>query len=714
MNRFDLEFLNFLAQQQNPRPFLIPYLTHLSHPPWGALDEPGFSVAFFKIKKLLAGEDDLGLLFERFLLAWLLADKAHGPPWAASFLKKHLDLNRHFPDVAWETILGGTWTDAPVLMVAGGKGEIHHFMAGRFQGENKKDLLPQWAIPLLDNESLTTLHHAAEAAAAIHPLKKGTRLYIFPLAAANARFQITGSSLGLPAAIGFLKVLTGEKIAPKLLATGSVDPKGCVGKIEGLREKRLCASGEDRFSLLLFPEENAPISANDAVETLPVATLEEAWMFARWHVPGNGKRLVALSAMLSDPHAFLDHMKSVDSSWVKYQAVRGKFSGILEQIAASAELFAPFVSHLNAKIANWQLKDAGIYCDFISEYLFERAAAGAPLSAFGYACATLALANHTGDVMAGRAAANRANRLFPRARSADVNLCADFFNYRLVSLHNEYRFDCAFPEDLRQLLAMLESRYQCQCEVGCPTDTVLARLYGTVAQNYGFCGPGHLANTEKYAHLSMTAFGGGKVPEYCRDVLRQYAYLIYALLDAQDHLRARDSLFAFLGAADWQQVHKLRDENRLNIWQHAALSRFLADVADHQPAAAYLDWCSQGRKLFTNPDHPRQLWTFNLGRIALHLNRPDPAVRWFKKSLKLCLHNQRRATIYVMALLPFSALWHMGVTDAYGSNSAINKVIETALKLNASHFESLAGAGMEAALEQIWQCPQRLFPFSYR
>ena len=319
-------------------------------------------------------------------------------------------------------------------------------------------------------------------------------------------------------------------------------------------------------------------------------------------------------------------MNGIDSRWVKYCSDRGKFLKIIDEIASSARLFARFLFNLKSKIESRKLEDADVFCALVSDALFQKAAAGAPLSAFGYAVAALMLANHRGDTTAGQSAADKADRLFQTAVTGDVNLCAEFLNCRFVSFHNQYRFSPAFPDALRQMLKMLEARRRCQYEFGCPTDAVLARLYGTIAQNFGFCGPKHLPDTETYARMAMDAFGSGSIPEYLEDALRQHSYLTYAYLDAGNHPKAYANLLAFLGVTNWKGIEKLRIENRLSVWHHAALARFLADAAGPggcpEQKTQYLDWCARDQHVFSDREHPRQLWTFNHGANRLGVKPP--------------------------------------------------------------------------------------------
>lgn len=709
----DLQFYRFLATPEN-RPVLIDYLTDLQSAPWEGLDETAFAEAYRGIKRALAADPLLDPLFDRHLTAHCLLSGRNVPPWLVAFISEHMRLEDHFPEMEVHTLLDGRWAAVAVPMVIEGKGKIRWFMVGRIDRAPLPALWPPWAKSLIDRESRTAVADAARAARKRIHANPDASLYLFPLAVANDCCQFQGTSLGLPLAIGFMKVLADEPIAESLVASGAIDAAGAVGKVGGLHEKRSCALKDGRFSLLVYPSANHPLPRAAAMEALQVADLDQAWMFAGWYAPGNANRLAALSLMPKDPRAFVDGMNRVDSHWIRQLAQSGALTPVVARIAASADLFPRYVSNLEKTLDRWRLDDAETYLRLISDQTAARAAAAWPLTSFRFFTAALALANHRGDVKAAEAACQKADALFTEALRGDLNRCADYLNHRQVARHNRYRFKPELHAHLRRFLNMLEARHQVQRDFGCPTDPVLARLYGTIAQNFAFCGPMHLADTIRYAHLAMEAFGNGIVPEYRLDVLRQHAYLTYAHLDAADYRSARENLFAFMEVKDWDQVRQACSAGRLTHWHHAAMARYLADTGDQDAAADYLDWCRNHRDAMVAGEHPRQLWSYNLGRIALALNRKDAAEKWLEESLALCLGMQNRPTIAAMALLAVSALWKLRSIDAVCDGSTVDNLVATALRLNPDHFKPLAESDRESLLAGIWENPSQLFPFSYR
>lgn len=710
IDTLDLHYIKFLTTGKQQE-FLLDHLRRIESEPWQGLDQSAFVKAFDMIKTELALKPTHETLFERFLLAHLLVSRSQAPDWLNAFMAERLDQASHFPDMDPRIIYNGTWTSVrvPLISEATGKPSLQWFVAGAIQGGEIDDLWPAWASALLSKTSQEAIGMAAVAANQICPLDKGNTFFLFPLAASEGQGPIKGTSLGLPLALGLLHVASGLKISDQLLSTGAVKADGAIGPVTGLTEKRAIELNNERVSLFIYPAANSPLPNNDKFENLQADTLDQAWMFARLYAPGNGNRLAALAGMASDPQAFVDHMATVERHWIQELASRQALADVFGKVVLSPDLFHRFVSCVEAKLDGWQLDDAETYLNLLNSNALAEAHARSPLTCFRFYTAKLSLANHRGDVATARMACQEAESLFPIAKKGDLNRCVDFLNHRLVSRHNRFEFSPDLPAPLKEFVTMLEARYDRQSEFGCPTDTTLARLYGTMAQNYGFCGPADLKETLGYARKAEAAFGSGDVPEYRREALRQHSCLTYAFLDAGDVSAAQKSLFDFMETTDWNQVRKLRNDNRLTRWHHAAMARFIADTGDCERGKDYLDWC-QHHQLMKDTDHPRQLWTYNLGRIALLLDRPETATRLFLESQNLCLSKANRPTIYVMALLPMSLLDGMGE----GAGNELTAVIDTALTLNPAHFASLAGVDGSSLLESIRKAPESLFPFSYR
>jgi hypothetical protein len=709
----NLEFLRFLATE-GQLPFFVDYLTSFRASPWQGL-EPGVCVEFvLSIKHTLANNPSINLLFERYLLAHRLIADAQTPPEIIECIDAQISLERHFEGIQPKIFFNSRWACVPVPVTAEGKGYIRWFVVGCIEDEKLPALWPKWATPLMDQDSQSAVRVAAQAAFSNVSGNQNNSLYLFPLLMANERCQVYGSSLGLPLAIGFMQVLKNKPISGKFLATGAIHASGSVSEVQGLAEKQACASQYEHFSLFIYPSANHPMPAADSMEALQVDNLEQAWMFARWYQASNGNRLAALSLMAKDARAFLDNMNSVPWQWVRHLKHRGVLSTIIKDIVDSSALLLRYITNLEKQLDEWRLDEAGTYLSMLSGGAITHAGEKSPLAAFRCFNAALTLANHRGDTEAAETAVTNADGLFTRAMQGDLDLCADYLNRRQVARHNRFCFEPNLHGHLKKILKVLEARHATQCEFGCPTDTVLAGIYGTVAQNFAFCGPAYISKAVRYARMAIDAFGGGRVPEYMEDALRQHAYLAYAYLDAGDHMTARENLFAYLAVADWDQVRRMRKKGQMSCWHHAALARFLADTVDQEQAEDYLKWCQEQPALMQRNDHPHQLWAYNLGRIADSLGHAADAMQWFYKSRDMCIAMKNRPTIHVMALLPLSALATSVGTGSAAKGNLLQSIIDVACSLNASHFNRLSDLEEATALEGVRKSPEIFFPFSYR
>jgi len=336
-----------------------------------------------------------------------------------------------------------------------------------------------------------------------------------------------------------------------------------------------------------------------------------------------------------------------------------------------------------------------------------------PLSAFRFCTRNLALSNHRGDVSGALKWSKMADSLFDRAMKADINACADYLNNRFISLHNRYVFSPGFPENLKAILGCLEDRYRTQCAGGCVADRVLGELYGSIVQNFGFCGPKYLGDCEKYAELAMAAFGAEEVPELKDDMLRQYSYLVYTYLDAGQTGAARKALFRYLEIKSRYGFRKRLERKELSRWQHAVAARFFSDAEASKETDTYFHWGVENEKNIRDMGHPWQLWLYNMGRIAHKLNKLKEAKRLFSESLKLCLSEKSGPTVRVMALLPVACLRHIGHLPGKDFNKTYCIVKTAARGLNRKYFKILFEAEPETVLESVFNSPSTLFPFSY-
>jgi hypothetical protein len=653
-------------------------------------------------------------LFDLFLITRFLLAPSQAPDWTKSWFEDQIEIDRHLQGIDKRRIYEHRFCAVPVVSVCG-EAHIRYFITGLLKNQDETGLWPTWVDLLLDDIAKDTIHSAAEAAQRLISLPPVTSLYCYPLTTANGECQITGSSLGLSLAIGFMANLSDTPISNRLLATGSINKHGEINRVGNLDLKLRCAHRE-KFSVFLQPHQDLAGFPLQDLEAIPVADLSEAWLIASLYAPGRGHELLTFLQMLKNPNIFVNNMDHIDHTWVRW-ADRQKWEKVIKDITESCELLQDFVEKLDRVLKGWNLDAAGELSWLISRNMFQKMKSVSPLSAFRFCTLNLELSNHRGDDAAAKKWDNEGWALFPQALNADINACADFLNIRFVSRQNRYAFEPELPGKVADLLTCLEERYTVQSAGGCSTDPVLGRLCGSIAQNFAFCGAKYLSECEKYVHHAMQAFGNGKVPEYRNDYLRQFNYLVYARLDAGEIENARNALFCYLEVETWKDLRPRTLEKDLSAWHHAALARFLADSDLPVQKKNYFNSTRDIFEKILRNNHPWQLWLYNLGRIAAQLGFSDEAAKMYQKSIDLCLSDDLGHTVHVMALLPLKGLFELNrlKTNAEEAETAEKQIRQAAAMINPAYFSSLLGSDkLTGQFHKVAGHLQKYFPFSYR
>jgi tetratricopeptide (TPR) repeat protein len=266
----------------------------------------------------------------------------------------------------------------------------------------------------------------------------------------------------------------------------------------------------------------------------------------------------------------------------------------------------------------------------------------------------------------------------------------------------------------------MKSRYE-EAARFAPVDENMGKLYGSIAQNYGFCGPEHLDATIQSAKKAMRCFGGDQGPKSAahQDRQRQLNYMIYAYLDAGRWEDAEKKLMDYLEIEALDAAYPLLNDNGMDKFHHAVLARFFADCGSDANCKRFFDIVYPKRQM-ANKDHPWQLWAFNLGRIAETIGRKTEAGELYRESLMICLLEPKdsmdqRTTIVTMALLPLSRLRRVGAISDDKAQRCIQRARHAAAYLNPKHFRTfLDESDVDNALALVCQHPETFFPFTYR
>jgi hypothetical protein len=619
-----------------------------------------------------------------------------------------LPVDEWLAPLTWNQALAGTWRAAPVLLTAD-QAYCRYFMVGQVAGAALPAIWPDWADAVMDVRCRDALQTAAVLAKKLRPDMPGC--FVFPLTVPTASVQFTGASLGLSVALGLLMADRGMRQRPIIAACGCLDADGRVREVEQAAEKIGCAENSG-FHALVLPIGNHDRRLASALELLPVENLEEAWTLVRLYEPGRGRDLLRLADMLADPDAFVRQADLVEAGLIGWCRRHGKLTHLLACVFDNPQRVNLLIDKLDGCLKRRDLTAARVIADLTPVEQVKAIGTKWPVAALRLCTLSLALANHCGNVTAADRWIAAAEDLVAEALTTDLDTCAAYFNNRFVSLHNRYVFDPDLTVNPALLVTVLERRYKVLARAGCRVDRPLGELCGTLAQHCGFCGPMYLDACLDWISKGKKAFGGGRVAEMQPELNRLNGYLVYVLLDAGLTDKAQSALRAYI---DRRCRRWTADTTaRLSCWQHAALARLLAEVAQPADCRDYLNGAETIAAVFGSAVHPQQLWQWNLGRMALKMGENKIARRFFHQSLNLCVGKEAGPTITAMALLPLAGLTVCGKTDRHELSAGWHRAMEAADSLNPRHFEALLQQPMTTALVGLWAAPEKYFPFSYR
>ncbi len=707
----DISFLLFLSEVSWSRDLVSSLLCDPRTTLWGSLSLSRFKTQFNNIGNNFKHTPCLMTLLERHLLARCLLRGADVPEWFFRFVEETIDLEEHLPGMDWNACCAGRWVAAPMLLV-GERAHLRWLLVGRVKQPRPRPF-PPWVEELMDSKAR---HAVMDAMTAVSPAGWDTvpppgAFTCFPLVAAHENCRIAGVSLGLSTALACIFLDNGGEGIMDVAAAGTVQKDGAVGPVGRLPEK-VAHAAKSGFRLMVVPAGNRLPADCPEMDVLPAATLAEAWLLASLHGPGRGNRLRLFEAMLNDPRTFVDNCAAVPTQWLWWAKKNGRTGSVMAQVCSAESLFGRFVHHMGDCLRNGRLSHGETLAQLPDSPPRDHGDCS-PASRFKWILVNLALANHRGLVLESEQWAGRAGKMVKGASVTDLTAFAAFYNYGFVGLrHNQYRFTPELPGPLADLLSSLETMHRAQCRILPGSQNgALGALYGTIAQNFGFCGPSFLTQTRKYVLLSTEAFGDD--PSVHEDRRRQQHCLAYALMDAGRFREAEETLLPYLDVMS-------RDElcDRLpgfQKWEHALLARFLVDFRPVEMCRRYAQWVEREGASMVGKTHPWQLWRHNMGRVMLFLGRREEAVFFFKESLELCLSGRFGATVRVMAFLPLSGLRKSDALKGLNLDALEKTLRSAAGSLNPVHFQDLLKEkDFLKALDRVWEKPADFFPFTYR
>ncbi|MEA1945887.1 MAG: hypothetical protein U9N83_01135 [Thermodesulfobacteriota bacterium] len=711
LRQIDIEHIQFLARRR-----LYDHLKNCLRDPHfsvlGSIVRERSSLCLEKIRCHLSEKDEILKLFELHLMAEVFLYGARLSRSMRQWIGDQIDIKMFFQEYNLELMASGRWAVVPaILMKNQCQGTVRYFIAGAVPDFNHKRLWPEWADCLMDNsfkESIITAKLASEKTS------RGSEnlfLFCYPLTIQTQAVQFSGKSMGLSIFLGFKKLLCNEDSTDRFLATGGIDPHGNILKVTGIFHKIQIAKSKG-FRVFLYPSSNQAFSEFSGMALLQVSNLEQARMFSALYGPHTENRLILFSEMLNNPGRFVENCNAVPHTWISWAVENKKTEKIANSVVSDPRLFKKLVHSFEEGLLTGDVEHSRAVSNVFPKEKIFKATQSAPLTSFKWFTLNLALSNHSGDVSASVKWAQDASGLAEQALKVDMESVVDFYNHRFIMSHNRFDFNPDLSGRLKHLINILESVYEKHCEIGSPTFPAIGRLYGSIAQNYGFCGPDYLNLTEDYAQKARKALGEHTVPEYKDEWLRSFNYLTYAYLDAGLLDNAKNSLFKYLEINTFKDLWPTLPE--LSPWKHAIFARFLADTGRTDNAQQYFNWAIVDKNDMKRGNHPWQLWCFNMGRIALFLDDAEKASELFSHSLDICLSVSSGPTIQVMALLPLSGLFTLDTLEYVTLNNAKKTIKTAARELNPGHFRILEKNDFETVLEIVLEKPKRLFPFTYR
>jgi len=490
--------------------------------------------------------DELHSLFDLSLLSHLfLAQSAQAN--RTSWIKKNLKFEILFPGLDANRLLNGEWRSVPAAVTSGNGSycEIIFLMVGTLKDRvGDHNFWPSWLTEKLAGETMEVINNAFSAARGSSSGKGD--LFFYPLISLENCPTFSGVSLGLPLALGGIAALEGSGFASHTLATGGMTP---TGEVTGVNHEGLVAKAatcvENNYRLFLVPDANFPLAdVPEGIEVHGVGSLKLARLWAQRFEPGNSAELKRIETAMNSPSDFVAILGNLSADSIDWYRNQRDFNEILQKILNDNDLFSSLASAFEKSVK----KFTGDYgrpkaiSRLIPRETIDFAGGQFPVAAFRWCSINLSLANHFGLTKESSEWAGLAKKFRPLAEKQSPKDVSRFVNrFYVDTLHNRFMFKPELPREFMEIIEE-ELKYWRKGT----TNYVVGSLYGTMAQNYGFCGTRYLKEIEDCVKRSQEAFGNGTDESLKDDWRRQFSYLAFAFLDAGRFDEAKKALFNFL------------------------------------------------------------------------------------------------------------------------------------------------------------------------
>ena len=677
-------------------------------------------------------------LLQISLFSSLLLSLHHLDDRLKLWLENNLDIANLFSGIDMEDAFSFQWQSVPLMSVSHDGNKINYFMVGTGKrAEKRLDLntavWPEWFGQCLSSDAKQAVHDAFEIAE--QSSGRQSQWYLFGMVPKVFEI-IQGRSLAFPLALTARALLGNQKCCPGYIATGDLKVEQGKAVVEAVGDIALKwdTAKEQGFTLFLYPHSSAMgVRLPDGIKSIPVKTFESGWMWATLYSRDRVAALTSLETALQSPETFVAMSENLDVDcleWSTGSELVRQYLKIISKDVYKIEKLGRKLKNCYARASGNFNRVAAMAALFGTPESIEAFGDISPVTALLWCSVHLALANHGGDLERAEYWCKQEMKYHDAAlKETDGRKIVNQFVIRRSGIgnrHNRYDFRQSMPDELMTLLYQQEKINQA---TGCTVDYCIGSIYGTIAQNFAFCGPAFIKQTKQNISLAQAAFGNGKVASLRQDWFRQFSYLYFALLDCEKccHLEAKEVLCQYLeienvpmGITDTVSV------SADNPYPLFALTRGLTDIpgifspAEHRRLADKIFQITDAMKVesfFKKPDeiHPWQLIIYNAGRLALQQDNLQQAYQIFIKTITLCQHGGE--TINAMTLLPLSQIHKLGQMNQglEQSCSTVLGNIQTSSYINSSYFKPLTDTkDIATALNLVADHPERFFPFNYR
>lgn|GEM_PF-2237218 len=543
----------------------------------------------------------------------------------------------------------------------------------------------------------------------------GCGVFVRPLLPDKDSYQICGRSLGLAIFAGALAALRGINVAGKVCFSGVVERSGrCLAPGHVTMKAGIACDHGFRALVCGSSTRGGKTRIVSGLKTIPVAHVNDLEWLLVSYTPDGALEAETTVEIMSRPESMAYRIHKVDLKLLDSPMFSDRYANNVQKLLKSqdyVELFAKNLARLCAihnnspDVCRPLLKP--FQPDFLEELMNVSPEAVWHIAMGGWACL-----NAGGDVCEAERWKSVASRALEKMASTPKRLecVADYENRAFVQYrHMCFHFSPDLPDGFARVLSVLESVYEA---LGCEVYETLGRMYGTVAQNYGFCGSDYLDLLEKYVRLAQKAFGDGRYPALRNDWRRELNYLVYGYLDAGRFDDAGKVLLSYLEISDLDRV----EWRKLGQYEKAAFVRYIADTGYSwfDEEALVEEYLRSIRAV-----HPFQFVALNLGRVVK--NRDIRRKAW-KKSFEIAMSFKGPGR--AMGFLPLACLCVEELADDDEILEGLRKICTTLRSIkgfNRYHFPGLFDERLlldistaKDFLTKIWAERSRFFPFTYR